>query len=326
MSEATPLIQQYLSIKKNYPHELVFFQVGDFFELFFEDAKIASSELSITLTKRGFYKGTHIPLCGIPVHMIEQYYPKLVKKGHSVIICTQKNESQLGKIVERHVSEIITPGSIISDDISDSIYTLFITRSDSFNITSFLFEFQKQEIIYQKYSINDIGLIAFSSMLEKYKPKEIITTQEELDFFYTTILIKSSIKSFEITMNDIHIDINHFLNRYKLDISFYNLGLLFTSYLSHYFKSILEGGSLLVIPESAEETLFLDTASIRYLECVHNLDNESKKNTIYEFLDHTKTKMGSRLLKKWILNPLNNEQKIQSRHEYIESFILIKKN
>ena len=118
MNDATPLIAQYLVIKQKYTAEFVFFQVGDFYELFFDDALNVSSLLSITLTKRGSYMGQPIPLCGVPVHMAEPYCTKLVNMGYTVVICDQTEEAQPGKLVNRQVSSIISPGTLLYDTAS----------------------------------------------------------------------------------------------------------------------------------------------------------------------------------------------------------------
>lgn len=314
----SPLIQQYLEIKSKYPTELVFFQVGDFYELFFEDAKIAATILSITLTKRGIYKGEHIPLCGVPCHMIEQYYPKLIKKGHIIIICNQTEPAKIGKLVNRAVVDIITPSTIFIDSIYENIYSLFITINTNY-ITVFWFEFSKQEIIYAKYKKSEEEIILLMSSFEKHHPKEIITNPESIADVYKILPHKKSIKSIHYEYESEAI--NYFMHKNNLDEYFYSLSTLFLSYLNHYFKNILENNGLLVKSDCDSDYLFLDDSTMKYLECVNNLEQGEKENTLYELLDQTKTKMGSRLLKKWILYPLCNKDKIENRQKYIEFFL-----
>jgi DNA mismatch repair protein MutS len=314
----SPLMQQYLEIKKNYNEELVFFQVGDFYELFFEDAKKAAQLLSITLTKRGLFKGEHIPLCGIPVHMIEQYYSKLVKKGYIVVICNQVEAAQVGKLVQRAVVDIITPSTIFIDDIYDNIYSLFIIIQEDY-ITVFWFEFGQQEIVYAFYNNTIDGIILFKSSFEKYKPKEIITNIESIDKLYEIIPYKKSIKSFDF-IND-SLDFNIFLEKHGLSVFFKNISILFLSYLDRYFNNLMSSNRLLLKEDVFSNYLFLDDSTIKYLECVNNLDNGDKEDTLYELLDQTKTKMGSRLLKKWVLYPLCNKEAIVNRQNSIEFFL-----
>lgn len=313
----SPLIQQYLEIKSKYKNELVFFQVGDFYELFFEDAKIASSILSITLTKRGIYNSEHIPLCGVPVHMIEQYYPKLIKKGYIIVICNQIEPVKTGKLVKRGVVDIITPSTIFIDSIDENIYSLFIKITDT-DITLFWFEFSKQEIIYAHYKNTINEILLFNSSFEKHQPKEIFTDQESVTSVHELLPYKKSIKTINVSIIE---NINDFMQKNHLSEIFFSVSLLFLSYLNHYFKNILEGNGLLVKADTQDNFLFLDEATIKYLECTNNLLNNEKENTIYELLDRTKTKMGSRMLKKWILYPLCNQKEILKRQMNIDFFM-----
>src|SRR5688572_28564006 len=115
----TPLMQQYFAIKAEYPSLLLLFQVGDFYELFFDDAKTASSFLAITLTKRGKNKGEDIPLCGIPIHALNHYLVQLIKGGFSVALCDQLTKPQPGTVVERGVTRVYTPGTLTDTTLLD---------------------------------------------------------------------------------------------------------------------------------------------------------------------------------------------------------------
>ena len=130
---ATPLMQQYFAIKDQYSDALIMFQVGDFYELFFDDAKTAASVLSIALTKRGHINGEPIPLCGVPLHALDNYLSKLVRAGYKVAICNQLSEPTPGKVVERGVTQVLTPGTLtdakLLDDKSASyLFSLFPTE------------------------------------------------------------------------------------------------------------------------------------------------------------------------------------------------------
>ena len=116
---ATPLMRQYFEIKEKYPNFLLLFQVGDFYELFFEDAKLAASFLSITLTKRGNHKGEPIPLCGVPRQSLDHYMVKLVKGGFNVAICDQLELPSPGKVVKRGVTKVLTPGTLTDSKLLD---------------------------------------------------------------------------------------------------------------------------------------------------------------------------------------------------------------
>lgn len=120
MSADTPLMQQYKKIKEEYPNEILMYRLGDFYEMFFEDAKIASKELGLTLTKRNKEKGQDVPLAGVPYHSVASYIAKLVEKGYSIAICDQVEDPKSATgIVKREVTRVITPGTIIDVDFLD---------------------------------------------------------------------------------------------------------------------------------------------------------------------------------------------------------------
>ena len=118
-SDLTPLMRQYYAIKQQHPHALLLFQVGDFYELFFEDAKNASAFLGIALTKRGKVNGDPIPLCGVPVHALDHYLAKLIKGGFKVALCDQLEQAQPGKTVDRGVTQVFTPGTLTDSKLLD---------------------------------------------------------------------------------------------------------------------------------------------------------------------------------------------------------------
>lgn len=313
----TPLMQQYMTIKSKYREEIVFFQVGDFYELFFDDAKNAASLLGITLTKRGTINGEHIPLCGVPVHMIDHYVPKLIKAGHTVLVCNQTEVAQPGKLVKREIAQVITPATLLNEETSEHVYSLFIDIDEKY-ISAFWFEFGRQEVRYSESEHSIHGLIEFKSIFEKYKPREIITHQKILEQVYSIIPYKKNIKGI---ISDDSIDISDFLKKYGLSDIFKKVGFLFLSYIKKYFENLMYSNHFVMQKMDQSNHLFLDNATIRYLECVTNVYNDTKENTLYEVLDKTKTKMGSRLLKEWILNPLRDYDRILERQSMIAAFL-----
>ena len=133
-SKLTPLMVQYAEIREQYPDSLLLFQVGDFYELFFDDAKKVSASLGITLTKRGEIDGKPIPLCGFPIHAIDHYIPKLVKAGFKVALCDQLETATAGKMVRRGVTNVLTPGTLTSENLLDAksnsyLFSFFPTKS-----------------------------------------------------------------------------------------------------------------------------------------------------------------------------------------------------
>ena len=131
---ATPLMRQYISIKEQFSDALVLFQVGDFYELFFDDAKIAATVLNIALTQRGNHQGEPIPLAGIPVHALNAYLSKLIRSGRHVVIVDQLGEPVSGKVVERGITRILTPGTLTDANLLDAksasyLFSLFFERN-----------------------------------------------------------------------------------------------------------------------------------------------------------------------------------------------------
>ena len=115
----TPLMRQYFAIKNSYPDTILLFQVGDFYELFFEDAQKAASVLGIALTKRGTHEGEPIPLCGVPLHVVDHYLSKLVRAGFKVALCDQLEQPKPGKVVDRGVTQVLTPGTLTDTKLLD---------------------------------------------------------------------------------------------------------------------------------------------------------------------------------------------------------------
>jgi DNA mismatch repair protein MutS len=316
----TPLMKQYFSIKEKYQEAFVFFQVGDFYELFFEDAKKASAILSITLTKRGFHEGNEIPLCGVPVSTIENYTLKLVKNGYIVVICNQTEIAQSGKLVSRDISQVISPGTMIIDQLSEKCcYILFLSIVEK-QIKAFFFEFISQKIEYFSFENSITGIDLFFSEFEKYLPKEIIVEEYDEKIF-SVIFASKDIKytSFKENINNIEGEVD-FLNRYYLDISYKKNVQLFLYYLNKY-HSLLLNSQLTVLSIDKAEFLFLDSSTQRHLELVSNLLDGNSEGTLYSFLNKTSTNMGSRLLHNLILKPLQDINKILERQNIVEELI-----
>lgn len=318
----SPLMQQYLPIKEKYPDSLVFFQVGDFYELFFDDAKIASDILSITLTKRGTYNDMDIPLCGIPCHMIETHTAKLVRAGKTVIICDQLEQAQVGKLVNRGVSEVISPATVINENIStnkNSSYILFISfQNNLFNV--FFFEFITQNIFSTSFSIDSRGKDCFFSELEKYSPQEIIidflAEEKFKDFIKDKRIIYTSWKN-NFLYNDFIIK---WMNNFNINMELYEICKLFLNFIKHYHENILNLNFNFNF-FSSYDYLFLDSATQKHLELCENQSTKNEDGTLFQCINHTATSMGSRLLKKWLLKPSISIDLILKRQKIIKNFI-----
>ena len=176
-SEYTPMMQQYLRIKAQHPNELLFYRMGDFYELFFDDAKTASELLDITLTARGKKEGNPIPMCGVPFHAADNYLAKLIKGGVSVAICEQIGDPQNSKgPVERKVLRVLTPGTVtdeaLLDDKSENLLVSIAHNNESFGIASL-------DMCSGLFQLNEVdSQDAFISEIDRINPKEILIAED----------------------------------------------------------------------------------------------------------------------------------------------------
>ncbi len=322
MSEPTPLMQQYFSIKKNYTDCFLFFQVGDFYELFFDDAIKAAPLLSITLTKRGYHNEQNIPLCGVPVHMIETHSTKLVKLGHTVAICNQSELAVPGKVVEREVQQIISPATILQDKdefTEDSNFMLFFDETEN-EVIFIIFEYITLTLKYGNFkktaALNDL----IKNLISQIRPKEI--------FFYSTFFEKKEIIEIFSTQNSFiknycKSDLN---NRIKVETEknipekFEHLYfLILENVIKRHIKIIDK--NIKIFPYEIEKFLIVDSATMKHLEILNNIYDGSTKNTIFSTLNFTKTSMGTRLLKQWISTPTVDKNILKERINSIKILI-----
>lgn len=321
LTKTTPLIEQYLAIKKDYAEMLLLFQVGDFYELFFEDAQKAAAFLGIALTKRGMHKGQPIPLCGVPVHALDHYLHKLVKGGFCVAICDQLEVPQPGKVVKRGVTQVLTPGTLTDSKLLD-------TRS-----ASYLFSFVESE--------GSWGLL-FSELLTAQLYATIIpagsyqTLQAELSrFFPDEVLLAQTANTYQAYFkkqgyftNCVHTQSGMLeWAQQKLPESTYQklqqqqsicaaLDLLY-HYVKKNNQAALDTFAAIHF-YGPEDFLILDGATQKNLELLANLQDGGRNNSLLDVLDKSSTAMGSRTLKKWLVRPLVNKKMIEHRFSAVE--------
>ena len=337
--EHTPMVKQYLKIKKDYPDTILLYRVGDFYETFFNDAIIASEVLNIALTSRGFDKnGKKIPLAGIPHHALDQYLYKFVQHGLKVAICEQtENPKFADGIVKRDVIRVATPGTFYDEKLVD--------EKSNINIVSFI---KTQDKIYFSYCDlstgefhfsevnNDFQYRKFLSVLTMLSPREIIIAESFYKKeFETDELLRSIKKSFPNTAFN-------FVNDWKLDIkyarSIIEEHLKVNSLKSSGFEfddEIITAGGLLdylmetqknglahirtITPRRKLDYMFLDLYTQLNLDLVPNGKNNGAN--LFDIIDNTKTPMGARLLKNRILRPLTNIEHIRERLDFIDELM-----
>ena len=333
MSADTPLMQQYKKIKEEYKNEILMFRLGDFYEMFFEDAKIASKELGLTLTKRNKEKGQDVPLAGVPYHSVASYIAKLVEKGYSVAICDQVEDPKSATgIVKREVTRVITPGTIIDVDFLDknnNNYIACIKINTIENIAAIAYadittgEFSVFEIkgknFFEK-ALAEMNKIQASEILldEKTYSEYIEIFKEKISFSGVKFTEVSNVKKAEnfITSYFNIMSVEVFSLKSK------DLAISTSANLLHYIDELQKGNDL---PFSKIEYKNIDNIMELNISTQNNLNlvpkrNEETRGTLLGVLDNCITSVGSRELKKIIKNPFLNVEKIKQRQFYVDYF------
>jgi len=297
----TPALKQYLEFKKRYKDAILMFRMGDFYEMFFEDAEIASRELEIALTSRSFGKGgERAPMCGIPYHALESYLPKLVRKGYKVAICEQLEEPKPGKkVVERGVVRVVTPGTYFEDESEDRFLMAIKPEGKSYQVA--WAEISSGDLYYAKASWEEL-----KSLLSKFKPKEILVPEKFDERKLKTILPEAVIEKREE---------------------------LFKEGALEALREFVRETQKEFVPKLKEpkeyrgwDYAYVDPQTQRNLELLEPINEKMAGATLFNVLNRTKTGMGRRLLKFWLLHPLKNVKEIEKRlsavEELSESFLI----
>jgi len=321
----TPLMKQYNSIKSKHPDALLLFRVGDFYETFGKDAITASNVLGITLTARN-NGSSKIELAGFPHHSIGTYLPKLVKAGHRVAVCDQLEQPTKGKkIVKRGVTELVTPGIALSDQILDS-------KGNNF-LAAVSFRKEKAGVAFLDISTGefyvgqgDVNYI--SKLVNDFSPSEVLYSRNKDSFFQDNFQSKAYTFRLDdwVFQNDFALE--------KLNIQFGTKSLKGFG-ISNMDLAIVAAGAVLHYITTAEhhhtshvasiqriekgKHLWMDDFTVSNLELIYSTNHNG--HTLVEVLDQTSTAMGARLLKKWLLFPLISAEKIRDRLEMVEFFI-----
>ena len=333
MSADTPLMQQYKKIKEEYKNEILMFRLGDFYEMFFEDAKIASKELGLTLTKRNKEKGQDVPLAGVPYHSVASYIAKLVEKGYSIAICDQVEDPKFATgIVKREVTRVITPGTIIDVDFLDKNNNNYIACI-KINTTESIAAIAYADITTGEFSVFEIkGKNFFEKALaemNKIQASEILldekTYLEYIEIFKEKISF-SGVKFTEVSnVKKAENFITSYFNIMSVEVfslKSKDLAISTSANLLHYIDELQKGNDL---PFSKIEYKNIDNIMELNISTQNNLNlvpkrNEETRGTLLGVLDNCITSVGSRELKKIIKNPFLNIQKIKQRQFYVDYF------
>ncbi|NCB00719.1 MAG: DNA mismatch repair protein MutS [Spirochaetia bacterium] len=330
-TKLTPMMEQYLRIKKEYPDEVLFFRLGDFYEMFLDDAKIVSKILNITLTKRN-----GIPMCGIPYHAAKTYVKRLLDEGKKIAICEQtKMPEGKGEIATREVVSVISPGTVVEDEFLDkttSSYILSVTIANN-EISCAYCELSNAAL----YSIDlpfDDKLLSLKALIEQLHPKEVIVDDE---VYYENKTLSSVLEQYSFLINKL--PSWHFTSTSGYERLTSTFETLSTSPFGLNKKStpLLAIGGLLYYIETTNKkssshlinythihsssVMSIDESTRRNLELEYNLQDGKTSRTLFSAINDTVTSSGARLLRSFISSPLHSIEEINWRQEKVKWFI-----
>ena len=319
----TPMVQQYMEVKEAHPDELLFFRLGDFYEMFFEDAVTASRELNLTLTGRAGGLEERIPMCGVPYHAVEGYIAKLIKKGFRIAICEQvEDPKEAVGIVKREVTKIITPGTVLSEAVLEDSHNQYLAclKEEGETLAVSLADVSTGECLWYTASGSSRREFVLDHIY-RLQPAELlgvgaISGWEEikeslLQKFPSLVMAKFS-PSRELTYFATH---------------FGDQGATTSSLVRETVEAMLQYIHLNVKADlaqintlqkiSTDDVMNLDATAIRNLELVKNMRDGSKHGTLLAVLDYTQTAMGGRRLRQWLEAPLLSIVKIKNRQQAV---------
>ena len=326
-NELTPMMQQYLDFKNQYQDELLFYRSGDFYELFFEDAKTASRELGLTLTGRNGGLEERIPMCGVPYHSVEPYIAKLIKKGFRVAICEQMEDPKLAKgLVKREVIKVITPGTTLNESLLEeegNRYLVYLQEDDGVLCLA-LADVSTGECRWFTANGSE-RLLAVEEQLFRLQPSEIVLKSgieqwEALEGWIKTKL-QDCLYSFYEPVGAAEDFVQKHFGQVTLDPLVYSSVGNLLSYLHATMMTDLSQINRLE-RITTEQFMNLDATAIRNLELIKNMRDGGKKGTLLDILDFTGTSMGSRCLRNWIECPLLDMIKIRERQDAVEELVM----
>lgn len=319
----TPMMQHYLKMKEENPDAILFYRLGDFYEMFFDDAKLVSQELDLVLTGRSAGVEEKVPMCGVPFHAANSYISRLVKKGYKVAICEQLEDPSNAKgLVDRGIVKIITPGTYM-DSTMDAKTTNYMASCDisSFEITVVYCELSTGEL---KYQTLQRSLVALQKALLEQNVSELVcpmamdkkwmSALEEMETILISKHKKSSVDSQDLPL----------LNGIESE-SLKEAFALLMAYLKDTQKQHIDH-FLPIESMDKDKVLVMDYETKNHLELVSSQSTNAKAESLWSFMDKCQSAMGSRLLKRWIEYPLIDANKIAKRQAAIkdlkENFML----
>ncbi len=334
IEEMTPMMQQYFQVKKDYPDSILMYRLGDFYEMFFDDALIASKVLDITLTGRNCGLEERAPMCGVPFHAVDGYIARLVAAGYSAAICEQAEDPATAKgIVRREVIRVVTPGTIMDTsalDANKNNYICSVSAGEKGAAAVFV-DITTGECSAREIDCDDFSDILMNEMA-KYTPTEIIMNLKSYE--NSTLVEELRERSRGVVRNYYDWAFEYAEAEKKVKYQFGDLNELELTDKPNCVSAI---GALLLYLEETQKTelttlkkievdrdkagMQLDMYSLRNLEIIETLRDRNTKGSLIHTLDKTKTSMGARMLRKWITAPLMNCAVIQNRHLAVDELL-----
>ena len=336
LNKISPMMKQYVEVKKQYPNHIVFFRLGDFYEMFFDDAIVVSHELQLTLTGRDCGLEERAPMCGVPFHACETYLKKLIDKGFNVVICEQMENPALAKgLVSRDVARVVTPGTLIESNLLDEstnnyICALFV-KDKAFSLC--LADISTGEVNLISSDGNDIETSIINE-LSRFNPVEILINENCMSLNEVNSFIKLKLKSSVqlLNANQFNPEFNKECVFKQFNVSDFDelglsegeIGVKSVCALFQYIKDTqrtLAGRFSEIKLEKNETNMKLGFTARRNLELCETMRNKEKRGSLIWVLDHTCTSMGKRMLRKFIEQPLVGPVQIMDRLDAVQQFI-----
>lgn len=329
-NKLSPMMKQYVITKESYQDCILFYRLGDFYEMFFEDALIASKELEITLTGKDCGLEERAPMCGVPFHACDLYLNKLIEKGYKVAICEQVEDPKTAKgIVKREVVRVATPGTNLAtqtlDETKNNYLMAIVSEKNQFGIS--LVDITTGDF----YTTELTSLSKLYDEVNKFSPAEIICDENTLEAAHSFSIIKEKLNISVTALEDWYFDQTTCEEKVKehfkvgslngLGLLDYKLGTFATGVLLQYLYETQKNSlSHLnrITPYVADNYLLIDSATRRNLEITETLREKQKRGSLLWVLDKTKTAMGARLMRSYLEQPLIQKKEIEARYDAIE--------
>ena len=336
MEDLTPMMKQYHEVKQRFPGKLVFFRLGDFYEMFYDDAVLASRELEITLTSRNKDKnGAPIPMCGVPHHSVDGYVARLMKKGFKVAICEQVEDSKLSKkLVRREVTRVLTPGTVLEEILlepKDNNYLGCLYRTGDGVGLAFM-DLSTSDFLATEF-FGDRAWEKSLDELTRFTPKEIVLQESSSEEIQTRLSrewsdrwVSSPLEDWVFNRDYAQRSLLEHFNLPSLDglgAAGHSLSLCAAGALIHYIREtqLSQLGKVAALRFfEPSEFMKLDASTVTNLELIKTLDG-SRKGSLFDLLDWTQTGMGARLLKSWLLLPILDLSELNCRQDSVAAFI-----